>query len=197
LLGEHEAGGTDFLTVLPTTPEALGLVVAPKKVISSDLDKLRITSFGFMGASLLTGLMYMYSRTEEEQKEEEEEEKRNDGQRDSDRKYKITRILYLDQFTHRTYGSRGYAHFMSLLTSQEILEFSIRIPWALMVSNYVFLVVSGSGLCIVSSLGHVFGMKRYELISKRCVFLAFITILFGMFSIAIHLGHPERALVYN
>jgi len=91
----------------------------------------------------------------------------------------------------------GYAHFMSLLTSQEILEFSIRIPWALMVSNYVFLVVSGSGLCIVSSLGHVFGMKRYELISKRCVFLAFITILFGMFSIAIHLGHPERALVYN
>jgi len=76
LLGEHEAGGTDFLTVLPTTPEALGLVVAPKKVISSDLDKLRITSFGFMGASLLTGLMYMYSRTEEEQKEEEEEEKK-------------------------------------------------------------------------------------------------------------------------
>ena len=37
----------------------------------------------------------------------------------------------------------GYAHFMSMLLSQEILEFSIRIPWALMVSNYVFLVVSG------------------------------------------------------
>ena len=76
LLGEHEAGGTDFLTVLSTTPEDLGLVVAPKKVVNRNLDKIRITSYGFMGASLLTGLMYMYSRTEEAQKEEEEEEKK-------------------------------------------------------------------------------------------------------------------------
>ncbi len=91
----------------------------------------------------------------------------------------------------------GYAHLMSMIISQEILEFSIRVPWAMMVSNYVFLVVSGSGLCIVSSLGHVFGMKRYQLISKRCVFLALITILFGMSSIALHLGHPERAIIYT
>lgn len=74
LLGEHEAGGTDFLTVLSTTPEDLGLVVAPKKVVNRDLDKVRITSYGFSGASLLAGLMYMYSRTEEEENEEEEEQ---------------------------------------------------------------------------------------------------------------------------
>ena len=67
LLGEHEAGGTDFLTILKTTPQDVGLVVAPKKVISGDLDKIRITSYGFMGAALLTGLMYIYSRTEEEE----------------------------------------------------------------------------------------------------------------------------------
>jgi len=65
LLGEHEAGGTDFLTILTTKPEDIGLVVAPKKVISSDLDKIRITSYGFTGAAVLTGLMYIYSRTEE------------------------------------------------------------------------------------------------------------------------------------
>ena len=65
LLGEHEAGGTDFLTILRTKPEDIGLVVAPKKVISDDLDKIRITSYGFTGAAVLTGLMYMYSRTEE------------------------------------------------------------------------------------------------------------------------------------
>ncbi len=65
LLGEHEAGGTDFLTILTTKPEDIGLVVAPKKVISSNLDKIRITSYGFLGASVLTGLMYIYSRTEE------------------------------------------------------------------------------------------------------------------------------------
>ncbi len=81
----------------------------------------------------------------------------------------------------------GYAMLLSLLISLEILEFSIRIPWAMLVSNYVFFVVSSTGLCIVSSLGHVFGMKRYELISKRCVFLALITIIFGMSSIGLQL----------
>lgn len=91
----------------------------------------------------------------------------------------------------------GYAMLLSLLISLEILEFSIRIPWAMMVSNYVFFVVSSTGLCIVSSLGHVFGMKRYELISRRCVFLSLITIIFGMSSIVLHLGHPERAMIYN
>ncbi len=65
LLGEYEAGGTDFLTILKTTPQNIGLVVAPKKVVSSDLDKIRITSYGFLGASVLTGLMYVYSRTGE------------------------------------------------------------------------------------------------------------------------------------
>ncbi len=65
LLGEHEAGGTDFLTILRTKPEEIGLVVAPKKVVSSNFDKLRITSYGFAGAAVLTGLMYIYSRTEE------------------------------------------------------------------------------------------------------------------------------------
>ncbi len=63
LLGEYEAGGTDFLTILRTTPQDIGLVVAPKKVVSSNLDKIRITSYGFLGASVLTGLMYVYSRT--------------------------------------------------------------------------------------------------------------------------------------
>ncbi len=74
LLGEHEAGGTDFLTVLTTTPEDLGLVVAPKKVVNEDLDKVRITSYGFLGASMLTGLMHLYSLTEGEEPDEEETE---------------------------------------------------------------------------------------------------------------------------
>lgn len=91
----------------------------------------------------------------------------------------------------------GYAMIMSLIYDLEIFEFSLKIIWAMMVSNYVFFVVSSTGLCMVSSLGHVFGMKRYELIGKRGVFLAIITIIFGMTSIGLHLGHPERAMIYN
>jgi formate dehydrogenase iron-sulfur subunit len=60
ILGLKEAGGTDMLTILPARPEDLGLVVAPHKVVNHNLDKLRITGVGFMGASALTGLMYMY-----------------------------------------------------------------------------------------------------------------------------------------
>ena len=61
ILGLKEAGGTDMLTILTAKPEDLGLVVAPPKVVNHNLDKLRITAAGFMSASALAGLMYMYS----------------------------------------------------------------------------------------------------------------------------------------
>lgn len=94
-------------------------------------------------------------------------------------------------------GLAAYTILMSLIYSLEIFEFSIHVIWVTMVSNYVFLVVSSTGLCIVTSLGHVFGMRRYELVAKRGVFLALITIIFGMISIGAHLGHPERAMIFN
>jgi formate dehydrogenase iron-sulfur subunit len=60
ILGLREAGGTDMLTILPATPQDFGLIVAPNKVVNHNLDKLRITGAGFMGASALAGLMYTY-----------------------------------------------------------------------------------------------------------------------------------------
>lgn len=90
----------------------------------------------------------------------------------------------------------GVALILSLFLTMEIFEFSLKVIWALMVSNYVFFVVSSTGLCMVSSLGHVFGSKTYEQIGKLGVFLAIITIIFGMASIGFHLGRPDR-LYYN
>jgi molybdopterin-containing oxidoreductase family membrane subunit len=43
----------------------------------------------------------------------------------------------------------------------------------------------------------VFGLKRYELIGKRGLFLALIAIIFGLSSINLHLGHPERAAIFS
>jgi len=91
----------------------------------------------------------------------------------------------------------GYALLASLITSMEILEFSIEIPWATMISTYIFLVAIGSGLCIINALGSVFGMQRYEMMTKRMAFLSLTTILFGMLCIVLHLGHPERMPIYN
>ena len=91
----------------------------------------------------------------------------------------------------------GYSLLMSLIFGMEIFEFSLKIPWEMMVSNYVFLVGSSVGLCLVVSLGSVFGLKRYELIGKRGLFLALIAIILGLSSIGLHLGHPERGAIYN
>lgn len=91
----------------------------------------------------------------------------------------------------------GYALLMSLIDSMEILEFYTNIPWEMMVSNYVFLVGSSIGLCIVSSMGYVFGLKRFKLIGKRAVFMSLIAVIFGLSSIGLHLGHPERGAIYN
>jgi len=94
-------------------------------------------------------------------------------------------------------GLGGYALLMSFVHSMEILEFSVKIPWTTMVSNYVFLVGSSVGLCLVASLGYVFGLQRYEQICKRALFLALITIILGLTSINLHLGHPERAVIFS
>ena len=91
----------------------------------------------------------------------------------------------------------GYALLASLITSLEILEFSIKIPWAALIATYIFLVASGSGLCIINALGSVFGMHRYEMMAKRMAFLSLTTIIFGMLCIVLHLGHPERMPIYN
>lgn len=91
----------------------------------------------------------------------------------------------------------AYSLLLSLIYDMEIFEFSLKIPWATMVSNYVFLVGSSVGLCMVSSLGLVFGLDRYHPVVKRGLFMALIAIIFGMISIMLHLGHPERPAIFT
>lgn len=70
-------------------------------------------------------------------------------------------------------------------------------PWGLIIAMYVFFVVSSTGLCIVSSFGHVFGIKEFEVIGKRAIFGAIITISTGFIVIALEIGHPVTMIIYN
>ena len=70
-------------------------------------------------------------------------------------------------------------------------------PWGLLIAVYIFFVVSSTGLCIVGSLGDVFGFKDYELISKRAIFGSIVTILAGFAVIAFEIGHPVTMMIYN
>lgn len=61
ILGLTEAGGTDVITILPARPRKMGLVVAPKKKVSQGLDKIRISASGILAASVMAGVMHLYS----------------------------------------------------------------------------------------------------------------------------------------
>ncbi len=71
------------------------------------------------------------------------------------------------------------------------------IPWGLMLAAYVFFVVTSTGLCLVSSIGHVFGVKAFMPIAKRSVFLAIATIVAGFVVIAFEIENPWRMAIYN
>lgn len=71
------------------------------------------------------------------------------------------------------------------------------IPVAILISTYIFFVVASTGLCLVSSIGHVFGVKDFMPIAKRSVFLSIITILAGFLIIGLEIENPFRMLLYN
>jgi molybdopterin-containing oxidoreductase family membrane subunit len=71
------------------------------------------------------------------------------------------------------------------------------IPWGILISTYVFFVVTSTGLCLVSSIGHVFGVKDFMPIAKRAVFLSILTIIAGFMVIFFEIENPMRMAIYN
>lgn len=71
------------------------------------------------------------------------------------------------------------------------------VPWGILIAAYVFFVVTSTGLCIVSSVGHVFGFKNFNPIAKRAVFLSIATIVAGFLVIAFEIENSWRMPVGN
>ena len=71
------------------------------------------------------------------------------------------------------------------------------IPWGLLIASYVFFVVTSTGLCLVSSIGHVFNVDALKPIAKRSVFLAIISIVAGFLIIGFEIENPWRMPIYN
>lgn len=70
------------------------------------------------------------------------------------------------------------------------------IPWGILIATYEFFVVVSTGLCVVASLGHVFGVKQFEQIGKRALVLAILTLFGGFAAMAMELNHPIRMLLW-
>lgn len=71
------------------------------------------------------------------------------------------------------------------------------VPWGVLIAAYVFFVVTSTGLCIVSSVGHVFGFENFAPIAKRAVFLSIATIVAGFLVIAFEIENSWRMPVGN
>ncbi len=74
---------------------------------------------------------------------------------------------------------------------------SREVPWGILIAAYVFFVVTSTGLCIVSSVGHVFGFQNFNPIAKRAVFLSIATIIAGFLVIAFEIENSWRMPVGN
>jgi molybdopterin-containing oxidoreductase family membrane subunit len=90
-----------------------------------------------------------------------------------------------------------YAAALKFTTPQEIYGTTQLVPLGILISTYIFFVVTGTGLCIIASLGHVFRIRRFDLIGRRAIFLAIITLLCGFGAIGLELERPFRLLAYN
>ncbi len=80
---------------------------------------------------------------------------------------------------------------------EHVYNVTREVPWGLMLGAYVFFVVTSTGLCLVSSIGHVFGYEAFKPIAKRSVFLAIATIVAGFLVIAFEIENPWRMAIYN
>lgn len=107
--------------------------------------------------------------------------------------YKLTMGLFaLIALTGAAVGIHGFFsgyHHVYNVTKQ--------IPWGVLISTYIFCVVTSTGLCIVSSIGHVFGGEAFMPIAKRAVFMSIMFMLGGFCIIFFDIENPFRMAIWN
>ncbi len=72
-----------------------------------------------------------------------------------------------------------------------------QISWGLLISTYIFCVVTSTGLCIISSIGHVFGGEAFMPIAKRAVFMSIMFMFGGFCIIFFDIENPFRMAIWN
>jgi len=87
--------------------------------------------------------------------------------------------------------------FVYLLHGHHAYNVTREHPWGFLISSYIFLVGTSTGLCIIASFGHIFGIKEFNVISTRATFLAIATLVGGFSVILLEIGHPVTMMIYN
>jgi molybdopterin-containing oxidoreductase family membrane subunit len=67
------------------------------------------------------------------------------------------------------------------------------VPWNIFIVNYA-MSISSIGLSYIASFGIVLGMKQFDVIAKRALYLAIFIIIAGVASVAVDMRQPIHAL---
>ncbi len=68
--------------------------------------------------------------------------------------------------------------------------------WTLPLATYIFFSLTSAGLAFVSSIPTVFGVKRFEIMKKRTMFLEFAVLIGSFVCLIMHLGSPLNLFYY-
>lgn len=68
--------------------------------------------------------------------------------------------------------------------------------WPLPIVAYIFFALTSTGLTFVASMPLVFGMKQYDLIAKRAVFLGIATLLAAFAALSMDLGSISNLVFF-
>jgi len=77
-----------------------------------------------------------------------------------------------------------------LLNGEHVMGNNNQVPWGILIAGYVFFAASSTGVGLISSLGHVFGIKRFESLGKRALLASIILLLCAFGVLALELANP-------
>lgn len=82
-----------------------------------------------------------------------------------------------------------FAAFKLLTEGHHLFNTNDVLIWSLPLGVYIYLALTSSGLTLLAAIPLVFGVKRYEPLAKRLIFLAIASLLAGFISIGLELGN--------
>lgn len=81
-----------------------------------------------------------------------------------------------------------------LLNGEQVMGTTNSVPWGILISGYVFFAVAATGVGLISSLGHVFGIDKFKAIGNRALLTSIVLLLCGFGVLLFELGSPLKMI---
>lgn len=91
----------------------------------------------------------------------------------------------------------GFALHALVVGHDHVFGTSREVPWGILITPYVFFACLSTGICIISSLAQVFGVKPLAPLVNRTVFLAIIAMAAGLMAIGLEIENPWNMAIYG